>query len=192
MNEKIKLKEARYFLNRMKLVETIYEEFTFNLSAFLTSARTVMQYMHDEAKTKGKRKWYDAKANSLDVLKFFQITRNLVIHVVPCVLQKDVIVKTSSLEITLSLRPVAVSSEGSIVYGPEVVPSNETQTISVHTYKFDMNWYNQSITKSYTADDKHLCQSICQKYDVLTFCEAYINELDAMMSEGIVKGIITG
>jgi len=193
MNEKIKIKEAKYFLLRMKAVESNYEEFTYNLSAFLTSTRTVMQYCCEEATNNGQRPWYDSAMDSSDVLKFFKMTRDLVIHVVPCKLQKNVEVQVPTLTTQASLQPVAISSSGNLVIGtPIQVPATQSaQAITIHTYKFDTDWYDV-ITAQYNANDKAFCQGLCQSYDVMTFCQKYVDELDRVVTDGINKGYITG
>jgi len=193
MNERNQLAQAKYFLNRMKEIEGNYDEFSNNLSAFLSSARTVMQYIYEEVKNNRNVKWYKEKMSKSDVLKFFKSTRDLIIHVVPCKLIKNVTVEVSPIEISTTFSAVAISSSGGIVYAPktEVIPSRKRKTISVHTYKFDMNWYDRK-TKRYTEKDKKFCQGLCQKYDVMTFCSKYIKELEVIVNEGVKKGIISG
>ena len=69
MNEYAKLKEANYFLDKMRQVKANYEEFVFNLSAFISSARSVMQYIEAETKSKSNLSWYEKKTNSSGVRK---------------------------------------------------------------------------------------------------------------------------
>lgn len=52
MNEKDKLEEARWFYAEMVKRQENRKIFKYNLSAFLSSARSVMQYSLKEAKTK--------------------------------------------------------------------------------------------------------------------------------------------
>lgn len=194
MHEKKKLAEAKYFLERMRVVESNYNEFLYNLSAFLSSTRTITQYIIAEVKKNKNVNWYETKMNNSDILKFFISTRNLNIHVVPCRLEKNVEEKSNPIKIDLIFSPVAISSTGEIVYGSSIniAPNNQCETISIHKYKFDVDWYNQKNTKHYTLDDKQLCQRLCQTYDVITFCEVHIDELESMVNEGIRERKITG
>ena len=52
MYEQEKLGEANYFYSRMLSEAVDRDAFIFNLSAFLSSARSVLQYAFKEAQTK--------------------------------------------------------------------------------------------------------------------------------------------
>lgn len=96
MNEKAqKLAEAKYFYDRMVEVQKIViqhnrEYFTYNFSAFLTAARSVLQYMNEEieqlkdpgAKQEAK-KWYEGRIAASPKLRFFRDKRDINIHVSP-------------------------------------------------------------------------------------------------------------
>lgn len=200
MNEEVKLKEAKYFLNRMKEVKANYEDFVFNLSAFISAARSIAQYMHNETSSSGNLSWYESKMSSSDVLRFFKSTRDLNIHLIPCKLQKNVEIRVSTLNLTASIASTSISSSGTVVFASSSSSSsasNENKEIpqakAVDTYKFDPDWYDQiTINEHFTQTDKELCKRICQSYDVITFCEAYINKLEIIMNEGISAGIISG
>ena len=60
MSESQKIREAEYFLAQMDRERENAEHFGHNLSAFLSSARSVLQYALEEAKPKpGGLAWYD-------------------------------------------------------------------------------------------------------------------------------------
>lgn len=60
MNEQHKLTEALYFLSHLGPSSLDPQEYSFELSAFLTAARSVLQYARKEAITKpGGQEWYD-------------------------------------------------------------------------------------------------------------------------------------
>ena len=50
MNEYTKLKEAQYFNSEMVKKQLNRDSFNYNLSAFLSSARSILQYALEEAK----------------------------------------------------------------------------------------------------------------------------------------------
>lgn len=81
MNEDRKLAEAQYFYSHMLKEEENREHFIFNLSAFLSAARSVLQYALEEVKTKpGGQRWYDGHISNSAVLRFFKTTRDYNIH----------------------------------------------------------------------------------------------------------------
>ena len=80
MHERSKLKEAHDFLERMHAEQVDYAAFTRDLSAFMASARSVLQYACKEAQVKaGGQKWYgDAVAKP--IIRFFKDKRDISIH----------------------------------------------------------------------------------------------------------------
>ena len=84
MHEARKLDETAYFLDRMVALQNARQELVWNLSAFLTAARTVAQYAREEATPKpGGQAWYDAAVAMHRSIKFFRCKRNLNIHLEP-------------------------------------------------------------------------------------------------------------
>lgn len=84
MNEKRKLVEARFFLGKMRQARALPDEFEHYLSAFLSAARSVLQYALEEAKTKpGGQAWYDGQVSGDSSLRFFKDKRDVNIHVRP-------------------------------------------------------------------------------------------------------------
>jgi hypothetical protein len=86
MHERKKLEEAEYFYHHLVDEQTKKnrEAFRHDLSAFLTAARSVLQYTDKEAKTKlGGSAWYNNQITSGPLLKFFRDERNDDIHEEP-------------------------------------------------------------------------------------------------------------
>ncbi len=84
MYEESKLKEAWYFYSRMVSKTDNRDNLLFDLSAFLSAARSVLQYAFKEAQTKpGGRQWYDNHMTSSKVLAFFKDKRNINVHTQP-------------------------------------------------------------------------------------------------------------
>jgi hypothetical protein len=80
MNENLKIQEAEYFLSQM-CENNERPFFNYNLSAFLTAARSVLQYAFEESKTKPNGKsWYDPAIQNRPVVKFFKDKRDINIH----------------------------------------------------------------------------------------------------------------
>src|SRR5262245_53350076 len=58
--------------------------FQYELSAFLSAARSVLQYALEEAKQKPNgQRWYEAQVSGAAVLKFFKDKRDVNIHAEP-------------------------------------------------------------------------------------------------------------
>ena len=80
MNEGNKLAEAEFFFDMMRAKQENRQEFYYCLSAFLSAARTVLQYACKEAKSKlGGAKWYQDEMDD-NVLRFFRDLRDISIH----------------------------------------------------------------------------------------------------------------
>ena len=96
MHEKWKLAEATYFYGRLLDEEENGKPFLFNLSAFLSAARSCLQYAWEEVRAKGgsAQSWYDGYVSNKPVLKFFKQKRDVNIHEEPVKASKQHIVIT--------------------------------------------------------------------------------------------------
>jgi hypothetical protein len=78
-----KLKEATYFLSRLQDTRSDREVFKFNLSAFLSAARSVTFYAQKEFKrAPGFEEWYATKQDEMGAdpaMRFFLDSRNKVL-----------------------------------------------------------------------------------------------------------------
>ena len=185
MSKKAKIKEAEYFLARMKEEQNNREHFVHNLSAFLSSARSVLQYAERESDPgenqnakPGAKTWYDDLMSSSRILKFFKCKRDINIHEEP--------VKPSAhfqatfkekIGISESIIAVLKDKDGKIkskISSAPPKPKPEKPETSVELevrYKFS-DW---------TGDE-----------DVITLCEKYIQELEKVVKDGVRKRFITG
>ena len=68
LNERYKIGEAKFFLARMEESYQNREAFRYYLSAFLTAARSVLQYAREESSSKGRQQWYKETIAGNDVL----------------------------------------------------------------------------------------------------------------------------
>ena len=81
MNEDGKLQEGAYFLRQMSSSLQEPQVFRFNLSAFLSAARSVAQFAWKEARTKsGGQTWYDAFVANDRLSGFFKSRRDSNVH----------------------------------------------------------------------------------------------------------------
>lgn len=106
MHEQEKLKETRYFAHRMEASADDSEAFQYELSAFLSAARSVLQYALEEARQKPNgQRWYEAQVSGNAVLKFFKDKRNLNIHAEPVRPSKHIAINiTEHVSIPDSIR----------------------------------------------------------------------------------------
>jgi hypothetical protein len=75
----------------MKLEINNSKSFSYELSAFLSSARSVLIYGLEEVKLKsGGQQWYDNQISTSKILNFFRDKRNINIHEQPITLKKQV------------------------------------------------------------------------------------------------------
>ncbi len=185
MNKKAKIKEAEDFLARMKEEQDNREHFVHNLSAFLSSARSVLQYALNEVNPKenpsarpGAKTWYDDLMSSSPILKFFKCKRDFNIHVGPVRPSAHFQVKLAEKAgISESFSIVHRDKDGKIISeysseSPKPKPEKpETSVEEEVRYKFT-DW---------TGDE-----------DVITLCERYVQELEKVVKDGVSKGFITG
>ena len=117
MHEGDKLDEARYFLSKMTTSVNDTRAFRFELSAFLSSARSVLQYVLDEAKTKtGGQAWYDAQVSGHAEIKFFKDKRDINIHREPVApLVSANLSVTEVCRVSESVRIKRVDEDGNVI-----------------------------------------------------------------------------
>jgi hypothetical protein len=91
MHEQRKIAEAAFFLQHMESALFMPSDFEHFLSAFLSAARSVLQYALEEARLKaGGEAWYVAQVTGNPVLKFFKDRRDANIHVSPAALNREI------------------------------------------------------------------------------------------------------
>jgi hypothetical protein len=177
MYEQDKLDEAGHFLAGM--TESVEDPmaFRFELSAFLSSARSVLQYALEEAKTKtGGQAWFDGHASSNQVIRFFRGKRNLSIHTGPIVPAATVnIVATDVIHFSEAVFIQVFDNEGNLISeqssgSPTSPPVTSPPPSVSRVYNFP-DWSGPE--------------------DVLQLCDAYIRALEAIVNEGRAQGFLT-
>jgi len=177
MNELEKVQEAEYFLGRMITSREIRDAFRFNLSAFLSAARSVLQYAREEARPQpGGQAWYDGHMAASRILTFFKDRRDVNVHVKPVALRADIGVHaTERIRLTESVT-IEIFEGGQLVGRhesppgqPELEPADEPATIST-VYTFS-DWAGVE--------------------DVFQLSRQYLNEVKAVVADGQKRGYLT-
>ncbi len=145
MHERKKFREAEYFYSKMIEEQGHRENFTYNLSAFLSSARSVLQYALNEAKTKPRgQQWYDNRISTSPVSKFFEDKRDINIHIEPIQpLAHYKLELTDTTHISDSVSITVTDKDGNIKQRyssgePKPMP-NESETPAVMEIKYKFN-----------------------------------------------------
>jgi hypothetical protein len=174
MHEHTKIQEARYFLGRMKDSSEI-APFQYELSAFLSAARSALQYALKEAKSKtGGKAWYDSAVTNNRIVNFFKDKRDISVHHEPVVPNKDVTISigevlhfSEAVQITVYDREGRLVSQGTA--GCPFPPPQPPKPASV-SYRF---WFSD------WADQ-----------DLMELCVQYLSEIQSTLEDGIEKGFL--
>src|SRR3990172_228730 len=177
MYEESKLKEARYFYSRMLSETDNRDNLLFDLSAFLSAARSVLQYAIKEAKTKaGGQQWYQIQVTSSNVLTFFKDKRDINVHATPIqVSQHTSIELTAILHVSGSIHIKKFDQNGQLIGEYSSEPSEPTPPTEIPP----------KVTHRLTVQDWP------GNEDVLRLCDLYLNELERVVADGQSKGILT-
>lgn len=179
MNENKKIQESEYFLSKMN--DTINERqfFNFNLSAFLSAARSVLQYALKEASPKlNGQSWYDSVVQNRPVVRFFKDKRNVNIHAEPIKPSAEIhveITETISLSDAVS---ITITDKDGNISDQEIVPRSES-TRKIKSDEPSVNY-------------RYLFRDWSGAEDVVDLSRQYIKELKEIVSDGVTRGIITG
>ncbi len=163
-----KLHEARYFRRGMDENANDPTSFDHELSAFLTAARSVLQYLAVECNGTGQQAWYERKMAN-DILRFFRCRRNENIHRRPIESQRNITLEIEeAITVGEGLLIGRTDEHGNVVQHEgignpatelEPVPTNVERTFE---YRFT-NW----------SDEK----------DVQTLCDKYLEALQSTLEE---------
>jgi hypothetical protein len=184
MYELEKIKEAEYFYNQILKTEEDSEAFKYNLSAFLSAARSVLQFAREEAITKSKGQyWYDTCVSKKPIISFFKDKRDINIHREPVKTIKDITLSlTEALHLSVAMGPIRMVHKdkyGKII--SESISENQSEPEPrkvekqvppkvTYRYRFD-NW---------TGNE-----------DIPTLCRQYLDELKIIAIDGKKKGFLS-
>jgi len=181
MSKRTKIKEAEHFLSKMKTEQDNRENFEFNLSAFLSAARSVLQYAFEELKKvkTNEMMWYESSVSGSSIVGYFKDKRDTNIHEEPVRPRKDAeITITESAGVKESLSVEIKRSDGRVetksilddIETKQKPKKPKTSVVSKSTYRFN-DWDGNE--------------------GVLTLCESYIKELKKIVQDGVSKEFIT-
>lgn len=177
MYEKQKLEEAEYFLSRMKVEIGNPKSFQFELSAFLSASRSVLQFALKEVENTPNQAWYDGIVSKSTVLGFFKDKRDVNIHVQPVPLQIGVTATDNATIGIMESVVVVKKKEGRVVETitsrPTEQPSTDESPLSTVTHRYSF--------PDWTGSE-----------DVLVLSEKYLEELRILVDDGIRQGYIQG
>jgi hypothetical protein len=177
MREELKLRETEHFYSQMVSKIDNREEFIYNLSAFLSAARSVLQYAFKECKTKsGGQNWYRVQIGSSNVLTFFKDKRDINVHIKPVeVSQHTSIEVTDTLYISEGIEIKQFDENGQLIYEYSSEPEQPPRWPEIPP----------KITNKFTFPDWS------GNEDVLQLCQVYLNELKRVIADGQNKRFLT-
>ncbi len=177
MYEGQKLEEARYHYGRMVAEQSDRAGFNHSLNAFLASARSVLQYALKEVAhgTCGQH-WYDDAVAASPVSKFFKGKRDLTIHEKPVrPLARHTISTGALISPTISVEFILRNKDGNEKQrgGSPAAQAVTQEPVSL------------AYSRAYHFDDWDGDE------DVLTLCNTYLHQLEALVRDGIQRGYLT-
>lgn len=166
MHEESKLDEARFFYCKMSGSKDNRKHLEYYLSAFLSAARSVLQYELEEAKCKcGGQKWYEDQMKSC-IFKFFRDVRDTSIH--------HEHISTVTEGTSLLDGKITITDSDSPVSETIQQPPDKPDIIQRDLYKL----------RAYPGG----CQG---NEDIFDLCKIYLDELKNSIEDGRKKGFLT-
>lgn len=180
MNEDHKIEEAQYFLATLANPELELREFSFELSTFLTTARSALQYALEEARPKpGGQAWYDAQVGASPAVKYFKDKRDVSVHVTP-------VIPTRTIHLRIEERVVFGDSISIEVRRPDgtIVPDPPQETTKEHAPR-EITRTSSSSSVTYHFSDWPGVD------DVVTLCSSYLRQVRNIVLDGRSRGFIS-
>ena len=181
-NEEQKFREAAYFFGMMKTNINDRTAFVYNFSAFITAARSVVQYAFEECKpTTAARTWYDSYVSRTDMIRYFKDKRDINIHEEPVVPNVAYSVAASVhlfVSGTCSVKVMAHDSDGNLV--EKTTPASEAAEKAIASPTPEPI-SNESV-RYFLSDRKD--------DNLVVLGEKYINELIAFLKAGRTAGFV--
>jgi hypothetical protein len=178
MHEQTKLDEAAHFLAAMSATQATPRVFQYNLSAFLSAARSVLQYSLEEARTRpGGQAWYDSSVSQSTTIAFMKDQRDGNIHYQPVQPAKDVTLRVFDGARASDESEVAHFDSNGVLIEREARPPRPPAAVaplSPHSveyrYRF-ASWQGQG--------------------GVIDLAKEYLDEIRAMVADGVRRGLLT-
>jgi len=171
-NTREKLLEAEYFLDRIIEEQSKRDFFQYNLSAFLSAARSITYFMQNEyCKTKGFDMWYANKQAHVladKTMKFLNNKRVMTIHQKPVKPAAHVTVTASAkIGINVSASAIVTRADGTIEKLGSEGKSKPTSTPAKTEATIEWQWYFHELKGK----------------DVVTICREYLDKLETLVEE---------
>jgi hypothetical protein len=177
MHEQLKLEDASHFYDEMVTTQNDPAVFRRKLSAFLSSARSVLQYAFKEAKAKtGGESWYNNAIAGRPAIKLMKDQRDSDIHAEPVRPNNDVSVRVGGvLPMTGTLGIIAFNNKGEVTETRDAASAEPIHPSAVPT----------------SAEYKYYFPNHRANGDVLSLARTYITDLQQVISDGTKKGFIS-
>ena len=179
MHEESKIQEAEHFLMRLREARD-RQTVCFELSAFLSAARSALQYALKEAETKtGGQAWYDRQVGLDPVVGFLRDKRDANIHDQPAPMNTNIGIGLSavvSTSATLSMVVIGKTGERRTINcappPPRIppLPATDIPPTVTYTYVF-ADWAGPE--------------------DVIALCTRYLAEVRRIVTDGQARGLLT-
>jgi len=170
-----KLEEAFYFFNQMKENVDNKDNFKFNLSAFLSSARSITLFLQEEFNGNPRfEEWYphkqdEMRANSL--MKFCKETRNDEVHVKRVDVEGHHEVSfTDTVGVTDTVQYILHRADGTIEKSETIPPEIKPNKVK-NSSNFKYRWYFTDFNDG--------------EKDIIQLCLEYYNELRKILIEAL-------
>ena len=187
-----KLRETKYFLDRMRETQQDRDPFKYNLSAFLSAARSVRYVMLAEyGKSPGFMMWWNSKkewvkpkeskgeelADIADPIRaanvFFDETRDKIIHIRGIDPRAHIEVGiTASVRVTDSVVAQVIHADGTLGERRESRETEQEPPASSAEPTRKWRWYFEDLPPS------------VEEKDVVTLSEEHVARLESFLSEG--------
>ena len=183
MYESEKLDEAEYFLQQMAKCQSDHLPHRYNLSAFLSAGRSVLQFAREEARSRpGGQAWYDSQVTDNPIVRFFAERRNWSTHTEPVRPIGEI-----QMHIEETLHFCDDMTEAVVIRYDNPGPSKVQQQAS-RWFAWLPNWPHPSkVTMSGACRFKEWPGT----EDLPTLCSLYLVELRKILADGQNKGFLT-
>jgi hypothetical protein len=184
MHEDSKIEEAEYFLTGIANAANDPTATRYQASAFLTAARSVLQYAREEAMVKaGGQQWYDNAVVRDPVVKFLKDHRDINVHERPLPMRTHISIEVPAGVLTFQSTLAATIIRGAtgeqehrvltdpVSGGAPPVPVS-LQADGKRTYAYEF--------KDRPGSD-----------DLLTLCKRYLDEIKRIVTDGRAGGFLT-
>ena len=155
------------------------QSFQYELSAFLSAARSVLQYAYEEASgTSSGRQWYETEVSGEPILKFFKDKRNLNIHEEPIKPSRQIAIShTEHISISEAIRIEIRKEDGSI---------------EVHEEKGELPSARPTETDETGVRIRYVFDDWLGSEDVIDLSYQYLQALERFTQAGLRSRAISG